>query len=51
MTQDFKVKDLKLAEFGNKEISLQNKLPIRILVYRSNYKTDHFVIPDAYCGH
>jgi len=37
MTQDFKVKDLKLAEFGNKEISLAETEMPGLMAIRSEY--------------
>ena len=39
MTQDFKVKDLKLAEFGNKEISLAETEMPGLMAIRSEYQT------------
>ena len=38
MTQDFKVKDLKLAEFGNKEISLAETEMPGLMAIRSEYQ-------------
>ena len=38
MTQDFKVKDLKLAEFGNKEISLAETEMPGLIAIRSEYQ-------------
>ena len=38
MTQDFKVKDLKLAEFGNKEISLAETEMPGLMALRSEYQ-------------
>ena len=38
MTQDFKVKDLKLAEFGNKEISLAETEMPGLMTIRSEYQ-------------
>jgi adenosylhomocysteinase len=39
MTQDFKVKDLKLAEFGNKEISLAETEMPGLMAIRSEYQS------------
>ena len=39
MTQDFKVKDLKLAEFGNKEISLAESEMPGLMAIRSEYQS------------
>lgn len=39
MTQDFKVKDLKLAEFGNKEISLAETEMPGLMAIRSEYRS------------
>jgi len=39
MTQDFKVKDLKLAEFGNKEISLAETEMPGLIAIRSEYQS------------
>ncbi|MBT4698613.1 MAG: adenosylhomocysteinase [Alphaproteobacteria bacterium] len=40
MTQDFKVKDLKLAEFGNKEISLAETEMPGLMAIRSEYQSN-----------
>ena len=39
MTQDFKVKDLKLAEFGNKEISIAETEMPGLMAIRSEYQS------------
>ncbi len=39
MTQDFKVKDLKLAEFGNKEISLAETEMPGLMAIRTEYQS------------
>jgi adenosylhomocysteinase len=39
MAQDFKVKDLKLAEFGNKEISLAETEMPGLMAIRSEYQS------------
>ncbi len=39
MTQDFKVKDLKLAEFGNKEISLAETEMPGLMAIRAEYQS------------